>query len=79
MKINIEVGDVRAVAADVLISTANRWWHLSGGVKGAILSTAGPTIQDKLHEHLKSQGLAAVPAAETLVQSTIETVLSART
>ncbi|HBJ37247.1 MAG TPA: Appr-1-p processing protein [Planctomycetaceae bacterium] len=68
MKINLEVGNVLAVAADVLISTANPWLNLSGGVNGAILSAVGPTIQEELHEHLKSKGLSAVPAG-TVVQS----------
>ncbi len=68
MKINIQVGDVLAVAADVLISTANPWLNLSGGVNGAILSAVGPTIQDELHAYLKSQGISAVLAG-TVVQS----------
>lgn len=69
MKISVEVGDVLTVAADVLISTANPWLNLSGGVNGAILSTVGPSIQEELHDHLKSQGLSAVPAG-TVVRST---------
>lgn len=68
MQINIQVGDVLEVAADVLISTANPWLNLSGGVNGAILSSVGPTIQEELHAYLKSQGISAVPAG-TVVQS----------
>ena len=68
MQINIQVGDVLEVAADVLISTANPWLNLSGGVNGAILSAVGPTIQEELHAYLKSQGISAVPAG-TVVQS----------
>ncbi|TWU51978.1 macro domain-containing protein [Rubripirellula reticaptiva] len=68
MKINIQVGDVLKVAADVLISTANPWLNLSGGVNGAILSAVGPTIQDELHAYLKSHAISAVPAG-TVVRS----------
>ena len=68
MQIHIQVGDVLEVSADVLISTANPWLNLSGGVNGAILSAAGPVIQDELHAFLKRQGVSAVPAA-TVVQS----------
>lgn len=68
MQINIQVGDVLEAAADVLISTANPWLNLSGGVNGAILTAAGPTIQEELHSHLNSLGLTAVPAG-TVVQS----------
>jgi O-acetyl-ADP-ribose deacetylase (regulator of RNase III) len=68
MQIHIQVGDVLKVAADVLISTANPWLNLSGGVNGAILSAVGPTIQEELHAYLKSQGISAVPAG-TVVQS----------
>lgn len=68
MQIHIQVGDVLAVAADALISTANPWLNLSGGVNGAILSATGPAIQEELHAYLKSQGISAVPAG-TVVQS----------
>ena len=68
MQIKIQVGDVLEVAADVLISTANPWLNLSGGVNGAILSAVGSTIQEELHCYLKSQGVSAVPAG-TVVQS----------
>ena len=36
MQITIKVGNVLTEAADVLISTANPWLNLSGGVNGAI-------------------------------------------
>lgn len=68
MRVEIKVGDVLQCPADVLISTANPWLNLSGGVNGAILSAVGPAIQDELHSYLKSQGISAVPAG-TVVQS----------
>lgn len=68
MQIHIQVGDVLEAAADVLISTANPWLNLSGGVNGAILSAVGPTIQEELHAYLKSEGISAVPAG-TVIQS----------
>ncbi|TWU62020.1 macro domain-containing protein [Crateriforma conspicua] len=68
MHVEIKVGDVLQCPADVLISTANPWLNLSGGVNGAILSAVGPAIQDELHNFLKSQGISAVPAG-TVVYS----------
>ncbi|MEP4683296.1 MAG: macro domain-containing protein, partial [Rhodopirellula bahusiensis] len=68
MQIHIQVGDVLEAAADVLISTANPWLNLSGGVNGAILSAVGPAIQEELHAYLKSEGISAVPAG-TVIQS----------
>lgn len=68
MQIEIKVGDVPQCPADVLISTANPWLHLSGGVKGAILSVVGSAIQEELHSHLPKQSLAAVSAG-TVVKS----------
>ncbi|KLU02270.1 hypothetical protein RISK_005336 [Rhodopirellula islandica] len=68
MKIKTQVGDVLQTPADVLISTANPWLNLSGGVNGAILSAVGPVIQGELHLHLKNLGVSAVPAG-TVVQS----------
>lgn len=68
MQVKIQVGDVLQCPADVLISTANPWLNLSGGVNGAILSAVGPSIQDELHGHLKDQGRSAVIAG-TVVES----------
>jgi O-acetyl-ADP-ribose deacetylase len=68
MQIIIKVGDVLAEAAEVLISTANPWLNLSGGVNGAIRELVGPELQSQLHELLKDQGVAAVKAG-TVVRS----------
>ena len=68
MQVEIKVGDVLQCPADVLISTANPWLNLSGGVNGAILAAVGPVIQDELHAYLKERGLSAVSAG-TVVRS----------
>ena len=68
MQVEIQVGDVLQCPADVLISTANPWLNLSGGVNGAILSAVGPAIQDELHTYLKDRGISAVSAG-TVVKS----------
>ena len=62
MRIEIKVGDVLKAKADVLISTANPWLNLSGGVNGAILAMTGAKIQEELHAFLKQRSLSAVPA-----------------
>lgn len=67
MKVQVTVGDVLDAAADVLISTANPWLNMSGGVNGAIRERA-PSVQTELHKHLESIGDAAVPAG-TVVQT----------
>ena len=36
MNVSVGVGDVLDASADVLISTANPWLNMSGGVNGAI-------------------------------------------
>ncbi|PHS18462.1 MAG: Appr-1-p processing protein [Blastopirellula sp.] len=68
MNVKIHIGDVLDQAADVLISTANPWLNLSGGVNGAILARVGESIQAELHAYLKSKGLTAVPAG-TVIQT----------
>jgi O-acetyl-ADP-ribose deacetylase len=73
MKIKIKVGDVLAESADVLISTANPWLNLSGGVNGAIREAVGPDLQTELHEFLKLRGLSAVPAG-TVVRTSAYTL-----
>lgn len=51
MIVVVTVGDVLDAAADVLISTANPWLNMSGGVNGAIRGRA-PEIQAELREYL---------------------------
>ena len=68
MQITIKVGNVLTEAADVLISTANPWLNLSGGVNGAIWEMVGPELQSQLHQFLADHGVAAVPAG-TVVRS----------
>jgi O-acetyl-ADP-ribose deacetylase (regulator of RNase III) len=68
MQITINVGNVLTEAADVLISTANPWLNLSGGVNGATREIVGPELQSQLHQFLKDQGVASVPAG-TVVRS----------
>ena len=52
----------------MLISTANPWLNLSGGVNGAIREIVGPELQSQLHQFLKDKGVATVPAG-TVVRS----------
>lgn len=66
MKTIIKVGDVLSEPADVLISTANPWLNLSGGVNGAIREAVGPDLQSELHEFLKHKGMSAVPAGSVV-------------
>ncbi|XZE33926.1 macro domain-containing protein [Pirellulaceae bacterium SH501] len=73
MKIIIKVGDVLSEPADVLISTANPWLNLSGGVNGAIREAVGPDLQTELHEILKQQGMSALPVG-TVVRSNAYTL-----
>ena len=66
MQITIKVGNVLTEVADVLISTANPWLNLSGGVNGAIRELVGPELQSQLHQFLREQGVAAVPAGSVV-------------
>ena len=65
MNVVVTVGDVLDVAADVLISTANPWLNMSGGVNGAIHERE-PSIQSELRAHLQSLGQSAIPAASVV-------------
>ena len=65
MKVRVTIGDVLESDADVLISTANPWLNMSGGVNGAIRQRC-PEVQTELHAHLESTGQSAV-AAGTVV------------
>jgi O-acetyl-ADP-ribose deacetylase (regulator of RNase III) len=57
MKIHILVGDVLDTPADVLISTANPWLQMTGGVNLAIiLRPRGEFVQAELQRHLQESG-----------------------
>ena len=65
MKVYVRVGDVLEAEADVLISSANPWLNMSGGVNGAIRERC-PEIQSELHSHMKSLGASAVSAGSVV-------------
>ena len=68
MQTEIAVGDVLESSADVLISTANPWLNMSGGVNGAIRQRC-PEIQEELHAHLKRLDAAAVEPGTAVLTS----------
>ena len=65
MNVVVTVGDVLDASADVLISTANPWLNMSGGVNGAIRDRE-PGIQSELRAHLESIGQSAIPATSVV-------------
>jgi O-acetyl-ADP-ribose deacetylase (regulator of RNase III) len=65
MNVVVAVGDVLDTPADVLISTANPWLNLSGGVNGAIGQRC-PQIQAELHAYLDARGQSSVPATSVI-------------
>src|SRR5580693_7109024 len=57
MKLVVLVGDVLDVPADVLISTANPWLQMTGGVNlKIILRPRGELVHAELQEHLRAAG-----------------------
>ena len=63
----IKSGDLLDEAADVLVSTANPWLNMSGGVNGAILQRGGETIQAELHAFLRNSGRSSVDSGTVVV------------
>ncbi len=66
-EIAVKVGDVLDEAADAMISPANPWLNMSGGVNGAILLRGGETIQRELHAYLRDSGKSAVEPGTVVV------------
>src|SRR5437660_319464 len=63
MEIEVLVGDVLDVAADVLISTANPWLQMTGGVNlKIILRPRGEVVYEELQRYLGSTGKRYVEA-----------------
>ena len=57
MEIDVLVGDVLNVPADVLISTANPWLQMTGGVNlKIILRPRGEFVAEELQAHLRAAG-----------------------
>jgi O-acetyl-ADP-ribose deacetylase (regulator of RNase III) len=57
MEVEVLVGDVLGVPADVLISTANPWLQMTGGVNlKIILRPRGEFVQEELQRHLRAAG-----------------------
>ena len=57
MEIEVLVGDVLDVPADVLISTANPWLQMTGGVNlKIILRPQGEFVHEELQQYLRSTG-----------------------
>jgi O-acetyl-ADP-ribose deacetylase (regulator of RNase III) len=62
MNVSVLVGDVLDVPADVLISTANPWLQMTGGVNLAIiLRPRGERVYDELQRSLPATGHRMVP------------------
>src|SRR5579871_4105054 len=62
MNIEILVGNVLDVPADVLVSTANPWLQMTGGVNLAIiLRPKGELVYDELQRYLPATGHRMVP------------------
>src|SRR4051812_35285418 len=57
MQIEILVGDILDVPADVLISTANPWLQMTGGVNlKIIVRPRGDFVYEELQAHLRAIG-----------------------
>jgi len=57
MDVEVITGDVLDVPADVLISTANPWLHMTGGVNlKIILRERGEDVHAELQAHLRAAG-----------------------
>jgi O-acetyl-ADP-ribose deacetylase (regulator of RNase III) len=57
MQLNVLVGDILDVPADMLIATANPWLQMTGGVNLAIiLRPQGELVYEELQRHLRGTG-----------------------
>ncbi len=68
MNVEVAVGDVLDFPADLLVSTANPWLNMSGGVNSAICERC-PEVQEELHAHLESIYKTSVPAGSAVRSS----------
>lgn len=69
MIIYLKQGNILEYAADVLVTAANPWLSMSGGINADILSRCGMKIQDELNAYLDDCGLKAVSGATVVPTS----------
>jgi O-acetyl-ADP-ribose deacetylase len=67
MEVHVKVGDVLDEEPDVMISSANPWLNMSGGVNGAILARGGESVQAELHAYLREHQRSAVEPCTIVV------------
>jgi O-acetyl-ADP-ribose deacetylase len=57
MKVEAFAGNILDVPADVLVSTANPWLQMTGGVNlGIIVRSNGELVYEELQAHLRAVG-----------------------
>src|SRR5262252_5990630 len=67
MKVEVLAGNILDEPADVLVSTANPWLQMTGGVNlGIIVRPQGELVYEELQHHLRKSGQKMV-AAGTVV------------
>lgn len=58
MNTEIRIGNILDVPADVMISTANPWFQMTGGVNlGIMVRPKGELVFEELQRHLRSLGV----------------------
>ena len=62
MQVTVHHADILDEPVDVLISSANPWLRLTGGVNGAILARGGEPVAAELEAYLAPTGRYWVPA-----------------
>jgi O-acetyl-ADP-ribose deacetylase (regulator of RNase III) len=68
-QIEVIVGNVVDQAADVLISTANPWLNMSGGVNAEIRERGGDVVQQELRDFLNQSGRSTVLPGSVVLTS----------
>ncbi|MEM1926827.1 MAG: macro domain-containing protein, partial [Pyrobaculum sp.] len=54
--VELEMGDITEVEADVIVNAANSYLEHGGGVAGAIVRKGGGVIQDESREWVRKHG-----------------------
>ena len=71
--VSISVGDIFELKADAIVSPANSFGYMDGGIDLVYVQRFGWELQDRLQSHLKEQHDGELPVGQATIVETLDT------
>jgi O-acetyl-ADP-ribose deacetylase (regulator of RNase III) len=72
VNVRISVGDIFELKADAIVSPANSFGYMDGGIDLVYLQRFGWELQDRLQSHLKEQHDGELPVGQATIVETLD-------